>query len=239
MGNSMVSCRLSLQSIAIQVAGTRCRNHPTPRPSISPGPGQIWWKEQRSTRQPESYPQWTAHGEGIHKSEWWRLMKIIYWIMRPHHYESTFWCDHMDQIDVFCEFGNPKSRVFSSTVGHWHPKSNKDCPDGFAKADQSQTMPKLVAASWLAPRVESSTMVPSGSSGDNSRSAVKSGVVPVRINNRPTFLGASAPKWRGGLIGFLNWGTKVILQDPSVFGIFSCRNQWFLGPKSLGHVWWT
>lgn len=142
----------------------------------------------------------------------------------------------MDQIDVFCEFGNPKSRVFSSTVGHWHPKSNKDCPDGFAKADQSQTMPKLVAASWLAPRVESSTMVPSGSSGDNSRSAVKSGVVPVRINNRPTFLGASAPKWRGGLIGFLNWGTKVILQDPSVFGIFSCRNQWFLGPKSLGHV---
>ena len=113
-----------------------------------------------------------------------------------------------------------KSWVFWSTVGHWHPKSNKDCPDGFAKADKSQSMLKLVAASWLAPRVKSSTMVPSGSSGDNSRSAVKSGVVPVRINNRPTFLGASAPKWRGGNIGFLKWGTKVILQDPKCFRYF-------------------
>ena len=80
------------------------------------------------------------------------------------------------------------------------------------KADKSQTMPKLVAASWLAPRVKSSTMVPSGSSGDNSRSAVKSGVVPVRINNRPTFLGASAPKWRGGLIGIF------FMSKPMVFG---------------------
>ena len=92
-------------------------------------------------------------------------------------------------------------------AGHWHPKSNKDCP--------------------VPPSQAAQPMTPSGSSGDNSRSAVKSGAVPVRINKRPTFLGAS-PKWRGA--GWLpNMGNQsdpprskgfryVFMSKPVVFG---------------------
>ena len=99
-------------------------------------------------------------------------------------------------------------------MDYHHPRTGKSCKPASIM---------LAAHPW--PR----------SSGDNSRSAVKSGVVPVRINNRPTFLGAffeltEMEKWGGGFkLKWVKHGkTHLILQDPVVFLISSsCRNQWF------------